>query len=318
MIKVVFWLKKYTEWIAQATQMYERGMKFYQIAKELGVDRKVVSFRLKQLGYQSDQRYVRQVPAEKLRKYDYSYADQIFRVIDSEEKAYWLGFLYADGNIDEDCNTLSLALAEEDLSHLDKFRSFMGLSNKKLHKKNKMLNGKNFVSYEFSCTSKVIKSQMISLGCVPKKTYSLEFPSENIVPNYLTSHFVRGYIDGDGSITTGTDSVIVLDVLGTENFLTGYQQWTGLHQNKIHAFNHTSRVKHSMYGGVAAIYILDKLYEDATIYLERKHDKYLSLRRLRLKTIKRPKSITAELSKKGLSEPDLRLKALLNEIDSLR
>lgn len=67
-----------------------------------------------------------------------------------------------------------------------------------------------------------------------------------------------------------------------------------------------------------AIYILDKLYEDSTVYLKRKHDRYLVLRRLRLKTVRRPKTIIAEFSKKGLSKPDLRLKALLKEIDSLQ
>lgn len=61
------------------------------------------------------------------------------------------------------------------------------------------------------------------------------------------------------------------------------------------------------------IYILDYLYKDASIYLTRKYEKYLELRRLRLTTVRRPKSMIAELSKKGLTDPDLRLKALVAE-----
>jgi len=311
-------MKHYSEWIEQASQMYENGMKYYQIARELGVDRKVVSYRLRQLGYESDKRYVRNVPVEKLRKYDYTEAEKIFDKIDTEEKAYWLGFLYADGNVDEDQNTISLALAEEDKAHVEAFRSFMRLGEKKLHKKIRKLNDKDFVSYEFAMTSEIIKCQLQRLGCKPKKTYDLRFPSTKIVPKKFQRHFVRGYIDGDGSITNGTTSVIVLDVLGTKEFINSYQQWTGLHQNKIHPFCHTDNVVHSMYSGLAAIYILDKLYEDSTVYLKRKHDRYLVLRRLRLKTVRRPKTIIAEFSKKGLSKPDLRLKALLKEIDSLQ
>ena len=67
-----------------------------------------------------------------------------------------------------------------------------------------------------------------------------------------------------------------------------------------------------MYSGFAAIQILDKIYNDANIFLDRKHDKYLELRRLRMSSVKRPKSIIAELSAKG-SEPNATLKALLNE-----
>lgn len=311
-------MKHYSEWIERASQMYERGMKYYQIARELEVDRKVVSYRLRQLGYKSDKRYVRSVPVEKLRKYDYTKAEKVFDKIDTEEKAYWLGFLYADGNVEEDQNTVSLALAEEDKEHVEAFRSFMKLNGKKLHKKTRRLNNNDFVSYEFAMTSETIKNQLVKLGCKPKKTYNLKFPSTKLVPKKLQRHFIRGYIDGDGSVTTGTTSVIVLDVLGTKEFIDSYQQCTGLHQNKIHSFCHTNNVVHSMYSGLAAIYILDKLYEDSTIYLKRKHDKYLVLRRLRLKTVKRPKTIIAEFSKKGLSKPNLRLKALLREIDSLQ
>ena len=311
-------MKHYSEWIEQASQMYEQGMKYYQIARELGVDRKIVSYRLRQFGYESDLRYVRNIPVEKLRKYDYTEAEKIFNKVDTEEKAYWLGFLYADGNIEEDQNTVSMALAEADKEHVEAFRLFMKLDKKKLHKKSKTMNDKTFIGYEFAMTSKTIKSQLIKLGCKPRKTYDLKFPSVRIVPKRLQKHFVRGYIDGDGSITTGTTSVIVLDVLGTREFIDGYQQWTGLHQNKIHPFCHTDNVVHSMYSGLAAVYILDKLYEGSTVYLRRKYDRYLDLRRLRLKTIRRPKSIIAEFSKKGLSKPDLRLKALLNEIDSLQ
>lgn len=254
----------------------------------------------------------------KLNKYNYSYAETLFDKIDNEEKAYWLGFLYADGYIDSKNNVISLALKEEDLNHIKKFRSFFKLENKKIHKKTKNIDYKSFISYEFSICNKKVKEQLIKLKCVPRKTSILKFPSKNIVPNKYLKHFIRGYIDGDGSITRGNTSIIILDVLGTEDFLNGYQKWTKLHQNKLHRFKHTDKVLHSMYGGIAAIYILDEIYKDAHIYLERKYKNYLLLRRLRLKTIKRPKSIMAEFSKKGLSKPNLRLKALLKEVDSLQ
>lgn len=310
-------MKRYTEWIDQAEEMYQRGMKFYQIANELGVDRKVVSYRLKQLGYKADARYVRQIPPEKLRKYDYSYAETLFEVIDTEEKAYWLGVLYADGDVSDRVSTVSLALKESDLEHVKRFRAFFHLEDKKITEKYKRQNGKTFKSYEFAVNSQVIKEQLIRLGCVPQKTFRTSFPSDEIVPAELKHHFMRGYFDGDGHIGTATTAVLSVEILGTENFLNGYQKWLGIRKNKLHSFA-TTEIKHSMYGGFAAIYIMDKLYDGATVYLESKHSDYLALRRLRMKSVKRPKSIIAEYSGKGSSKPDPRLKALLEEASKMQ
>lgn len=300
------------EWLNKAKEMYENGKKFYQIANELGVNRKTVSIKLKELGYKADERYVRKINPEKLRKYDYSYAENIFEVIDTEEKAYWLGFLYADGYVSYRNNTVSLALAEEDIEHLNKFRHFFRLDNKPFTRKTKKVNNKKYIGYEFSICNEKIKSDLCKLGCCPQKTFNITFPSDNIVPSNLKKDFIRGYIDGDGCITTSQSSYITLDIVGTDSFLDGYQKWTRLKYNKLHHFKDTD-VKHSMYSGFAAIYILDILYENATIFLERKHNKYLELRRLRMSSVKRPKSIIAELSVKSNSKLNATLKALLIE-----
>lgn len=50
-----------------------------------------------------------------------------FEKIDNEEKAYWLGFLYADGNVSLKEDKIELSLAEKDLNHIKKFKNFIGL-----------------------------------------------------------------------------------------------------------------------------------------------------------------------------------------------
>lgn len=55
---------------------------------------------------------------------------RIFENIDTEEKAYWLGFLYADGCVGSKESKVELSLAEKDLRHMEKFRSFIGIENK--------------------------------------------------------------------------------------------------------------------------------------------------------------------------------------------
>ena len=52
-----------------------------------------------------------------------------------------------------------------------------------------------------SFRSDQIVDDLIKLGCPPRKTFKITFPSEEIVPNNLINHFLRGYLDGDGSIS---------------------------------------------------------------------------------------------------------------------
>ena len=123
----------------------------------------------------------------------------IFNTIDTEEKAYWLGFLYADGNV-LDNNTISLELSTVDKEHLIKFNSFL---NKSLD----IREDKNRVRCIFKDTT--IKNSLVNLGCIPRKSLVLRFPKDKQVPKRLKRHFVRGYIDGDGSIYKSNNNIYI-------------------------------------------------------------------------------------------------------------
>lgn len=49
------------------------------------------------------------------------YNRHIFDEINSSEKAYWLGFIIADGYLNEDKNMLRIKLGSIDKHHLEKF-----------------------------------------------------------------------------------------------------------------------------------------------------------------------------------------------------
>ena len=125
--------------------------------------------------------------------------EHIFDSIDTEEKAYWLGFMFADGFVLSNDNTIGLDLAEKDFTHLEKFRLFLNfIGNLKVTNTN-FPNVKR-VRLEFS--SKYMKQILISYGCIPKKSLTLNFPNINIFNNIeLIRHFIRGYVDGDGCLT---------------------------------------------------------------------------------------------------------------------
>ena len=88
-----------------------------KISEKYGITRKVLTNRLKKAGYEiiNYQNRVR-------------FNENIFDSIDTEEKAYWLGFIFADGNISSIGNRLEIRLSYNDLTHLEKFRKFIGLT----------------------------------------------------------------------------------------------------------------------------------------------------------------------------------------------
>lgn len=288
------------EWLPKAIELYENGMPYYKIGELLGHNRKTVSYHLRKAGYKSNPLYAKKINPGKLAKYNYSVAEKVFEKIDTEEKAYWLGFLYADGHVDDNKHTVSLCLKESDLYVIKKFRSFLGLDDKKIHKKIKHNNKKSYISYEISASNQKLCDCLYRLGCFANKTFSICFP-RNIIPNSLLHHFIRGYFDGDGCVSHSgkNGSKITIEMIGTKDFLEGYQKWTGF-PHKLYGFNH-SDISRSLYGGAKAIIILDRLYDGATIFLKEKYDKYVDLRRLAVTSSKRTARELADKIGRGLT-----------------
>lgn len=134
----------------------------------------------------------------------YYYNKDYFKKIDTHGKAYWLGFLYADGCITrfykgEKLRSMSLeiTLQSQDKDHLIKFRDALN-SNVPIKDKivaNKYKSNRIVINYTGMCRD------LINLGCVPQKSLILKFPDEDIVPKKFLNDFIRGYFDGDGGVS---------------------------------------------------------------------------------------------------------------------
>ena len=119
-----------------------------------------------------------------------------FRTIDEESKAYWLGFLYADGCISNDLKTIIIELSAKDLRHIEKFKKAIEApQNIQLYERD----GVKFARIRIGCKEMV--SDLIEKGCHPHKTFDVHFPNLDTVPNELIKHFIRGVFDGDGCIS---------------------------------------------------------------------------------------------------------------------
>ncbi len=193
-----------------------------------------------------------------------------FEIIDTEEKAYWLGFLYADGSVGSKENKIELGLAEKDLKHIEKFRDFMNITNKISYREKTK-------SYRISFRSEQCKQDLIDKGCVPKKSLILDFPNENQVPKHLIRHFIRGYFDGDGWFTN-TRSCFQIGIIGTENFINGFlNSIENINKdNKIFDVHRKNGAKRYVFGAYNDVLnFLNWIYKDSNIYLERKYNSYL-------------------------------------------
>lgn len=248
----------------QAKELFLQGKSIRSISEQLGYDRKKLSQQLKADGLNIKARGI----TKGTQKYNHN--TNTFKVIDNEEKAYWLGFLYADGSIYRPRGTVELGLADKDRTHLEKFRDFISPELPVKTRKVK-LNNEIYLASRIQLVNMEITNDLIDKGCVEAKSLVLNFPSYDIVPQHLIHHFMRGYFDGDGSCFVRSDGQIHFSILGTEQFLLDYYKHlkdTGLNLNKM-GYDGNARNLHWSGNKIYKLF-KDYLYRDATIYLARK------------------------------------------------
>lgn len=201
----------------------------------------------------------------------YSLNENFFQKIDSEEKAYWLGFLYADGCIgNKHGYTIQLNLSTIDNNHIEKFRKALNYTGKvKISKR-----GDSYLHI----SSKATVTNLINVGCVPNKTLILEFPTEEQLPKHLIKHFIRGYFDGDGCLHFNGYNRS-LSFSGTNLFLKGIMNYLNreieIPLKRIFEIKNTKIYSLYIVGKYDMMMVLNHIYGDSTIYLDRKYNKYL-------------------------------------------
>lgn len=218
----------------------------------------------------------------------YNLDEDVFDAIDSEEKAYWFGFLCADGYNHKSKTSIALRLKNDDLEILQKFQKFLktNIPIKTYERYTEI--GKYRKYCELYIGSVKLSRNLTKLGCMQAKTYILDFPTS--VPKHLIKHFLRGYFDGDGciSITKRSDRTIrgnclrvQFTVTGRKEFIEKYQEYlceaTGVTKTLLNKSKTNFAVSLHYNGTNVVTKILNYLYDGSTIHMKRKHDKYLNL-----------------------------------------
>lgn len=211
--------------------------------------------------------------------------DSFFSAIDTERKAYWLGFLYADGNVSQGEYSFQtrLILTESDVDIVEEFKKDLGATHNISRWENRSYPNSKPLKV-LSITSRKMFEDLGRLGCHPRKSLTLTFPTANQVPNHLIRHFIRGYFDGDGCITFKTGRRFknpFIQIEGTKEFLESLREClnskgifvkTKLYKRhkrrKANAYNFRIGVAKS----VKAMYHL--MYDESTFWMKRKRDRF--------------------------------------------
>lgn len=123
---------------------------------------------------------------------------EFFDVIDTEEKAYILGFVTADGCVHPERNALSIELAERDRTHLERIRDALS-PGQELRPHTHHVGGRAIRQWRLNVISREMVAALARLGVGPAKSATVR-PAE-CIPPALVRHYWRGVFDGDGCVT---------------------------------------------------------------------------------------------------------------------
>lgn len=206
--------------------------------------------------------------------------DSFFETIDSEEKAYFLGLLYADGSLSKKQYSCKIVLQERDAAIVEKFSNiFYGFT--KTYKDIREFDTFTRTYIGSEVYSKKIHGDLCKLGCPPNKTFKIVFPKNDIVPDNLIHHFIRGYFDGDGCISIDKTSLhAVVEITSNVDFITGIHSYlnSNVRQNMVNKVtinkknSQTASITITGYEDIYCFY--NFIYKDAANFLQRKYDKF--------------------------------------------
>ena len=224
-----------------------------------------------------------------LKKYPYTCDYHYFDEIDTEEKAYWLGFLTADGWINKNDKTnagvTGIELQYGDINHLKKFNKSIGGNYKITDRwKECPISTKDKEKKHHLCCIRIFSltmyNSLANKGFSKDKSYDCHMP---MLRQDLIRHYIRGYFDGDGCFCYTNKSFSISFITASRVFhedlitiLSNIPVTPGINifENEFG----TTMYRPEIYRQQDKINFLDWIYEDANIYLDRKYKKYLKVK----------------------------------------
>ena len=235
---------------------FEKRLNEYKKLINLEKTTKEITNNLK-ISTRSINNYAKKLKIKPKRQNRNKFNIDFFEKIDTEEKAYMLGFISADGYISSNNRTLCFRISKKDIDIIEKFNKLIDFKNNIIYKENTI-----DINY---CSIKMVKD-LEKYGIVRNKTKTVYLPE---LEDKLIKHFIRGYIDGDGCIGKKQVSII----FGSEKM---YRDMLKTFEKK--SKGKISSLKKDNYYIIQLCRrncdLIKYLYEDSKIYLDRKKQSY--------------------------------------------
>lgn len=210
--------------------------------------------------------------------YTVKFNRDVFMSIDNEASAYWLGFILADGSIFR--NELRLKLGKRDKVHLEKYCNFLNLSTDGIKEdtvEHSSYKNGPVTCYKVTVSDKHLIERLKGYNILPKKSmYEVPFKEIN---SSLLRHYIRGIFDGDGCIQASFTKVNLVGSYEVVSWVNevfvknlGVKAAKIVQKGKIYSITYYNKVDKQK--------ILEWIYKDSTVYLDRKFSLYEEFSRL--------------------------------------
>ena len=219
--------------------------------------------------------------------------EDYFEVIDSEQKAYWLGFISADGSVTKTSKwnsyRLQINLHQSDKDHLELFKKHIGASTSDIYD---FENDSSSRGFGKSDMSRFVLNSIKLYGDLNRLNVTINKTDSIVMPNLrkdLIRHYIRGFIDGDGSFSYVPRKDVEgkyrfsFEIVGNSRIIfeqfQDYFMRKGVKLNIYQRKNGNSfRLMSASHGNI--IKLSNIIYNDATVYLKRKYEKSQDIKSL--------------------------------------
>lgn len=250
-------------------QEYKNGNSLSKISEKYHLERHILSRNLQDAGII-------------ITKRKYTVNENIFSTL-THDAAYWIGFIAADGCLqatgnNPTPNVLSFNLNICDKNHLEKFKTFCDSSAQITEYISSVGYGAGTTMAHLEINSRKLVSDLETYGLCRAKSTILKPP---LIASEFYLDWIRGYIDGDGSISILNNGNAQISIVGTLEVLEFINQI--LNDNKPKKLYHPKKnplinTYQLAYGGRQTIVKkLHLLYDNASSYLDRKYNKTLEI-----------------------------------------
>lgn len=182
-----------------------------------------------------------------------------FKEINSEAKAYILGFIYADGYIESNERTLTLNINKKDKDILLKIKNEIGCTNE-IRKSST----NNCIRLYLSSVDLV--GDLKKIGISRSKTHTIKFPE---IDEDLMRHFIRGYFDGDGHIGKRQCALVI----GSEYMYNDFIKFIEYKFNK-RLYSQNIGNYYRIQFNRCDYDIINWIYSNSNIYIDRKYKSF--------------------------------------------